>query len=265
LALLELIVKKRPKIDRILAAVGLGVSLGLAALFRQSILPWLIPLYSWFVWRGSKAKVLKSTVWNLLGVSAVIFGLIVPVTIRNYKAYNGFLLLNSNAGYAMYSAQHPLHGTSFQEYTAAPLPNDIVPIPENEAEWDRVLMRKGLEFILREPGRYILLSLSRTADFFNFWPREESSLLFNLGRLMSLALFLPFMLVGLWRSYQEKERYSLLYLFIVIYSLMHLLTWAITRYRLPVDAVLLLFAAIGISEIYHRISSRFNPVPGIEA
>jgi hypothetical protein len=33
-----------------------------------------------------------------------------------------------------------------------------------------------------------------------------------------------------------------------VYTLIHLLTWALIRYRLPVDSVLVLFAAIALEE-----------------
>ncbi len=42
---------------------------------------------------------------------------IIPLTIRNYNVYNSSLPLNSNAGYAFYSANHPEHGTNFMVYS----------------------------------------------------------------------------------------------------------------------------------------------------
>ena len=92
----------------------------------------------------------------------VLIACILPFTVRNYRVYGDFLLLNSNAGYAMYSAQHPLHGTDFQAYAAAPLPDDLTPTPQNEAQWDRALMARGIQFVLAEPGRYLLLSLNHS-------------------------------------------------------------------------------------------------------
>ena len=252
--------------------LGLGVSLGLASLFRQSILPWVVVLFLWLLWRALQAAraavpgsgfpaflrfpPFPSAFLRLFLAGLVMLAFIVPFTLRNFNVYGDFLLLNSNAGYAMYSAQHPLHGTSFQEYAAAPLPTDLNPVPQNEAQWDQALMARGLRFIADEPGRYLLLSLSRVADYFEFWPTRDSGLVFNLGRLLSFTLFLPFMGYGLWLSRGDWRRYSLLYLFIGFYSLLHIMTWAMTRYRLPVDAVLLLFAALGIAELASRLAAR---------
>ena len=253
--------------------LGLGVSLGLASLFRQSILPWVVVLFLWLLWRALQAArataaesgfpaflrfpPFPSGFVRLFLAGLIMLAFIAPFTLRNYRVYDGdFLLLNSNAGYAMYSAQHPLHGTSFQEYAAAPLPTDLNPVPQNEAQWDQALMARGMQFIRDEPGRYLLLSLSRVADYFEFWPTSDSGLVFNLGRLLSFTLLLPFMLYGLWVSRVDWRRYSLLYLFIGFYSLLHIMTWAMTRYRLPVDAVLLLFAALGMAELATKLAAR---------
>ena len=181
------------------------------------------------------------------------FLLVLPFTARNYQAYGEFLLLNSNAGYAMYSAQHPFHGTSFQAFTAAPLPADLLKENYNEAQWDRLLMARGIRFVLEEPGRYLQLSLSRAADFFMFWPSPETTFINNIGRVVSFGLFLPIMIYGLWLSRVRWRELQLLYGFMIFYTIMHLMTWSMIRYRLPVDAVLLIFAALALAKLTARL------------
>jgi hypothetical protein len=247
LALMELLHEDR--LDRrraLLTAVGLGISLGVAALFRQAILPWIALSFALLLWFGWKEGHLRETFVTLLLAGLVLIAFILPFTIRNYIVYGDFMLLNSNAGYAMYAAQHPMHGTSFQAFTAAPLPEDLNPPPENEAQWDRALLRKGFQYIVEDPGRYALLSISRIADYFMFWPAAQTSMINNIGRMLSFALFLPVMIYGLWISSHQWRRYWFLYAFMLFYTVMHLLTWSMIRYRLPVDALLLLFAALGL-------------------
>ena len=93
-------------------------------------------------------------------------------------------------------------------------------------------------------------------------PTSDSTLLYNVGRMVSFSLFLPFMLWGLvlalrragpLRSRADWARFSttptaLILLFVAFYSLLHILTWAMTRYRLPIDAVALVFAALAVDE-----------------
>ena len=102
--------------------------------------------------------------------------------------------------------------------------------------------------MIDDPARYVQLSLSRIRDYFQFWPTAESSPISNLARVLSFGISLPLMLYGLrlvaarYRPRGHSGRHSkvvLLYLFVVVYSLVHLLSWALIRYRLPVDAVLI--------------------------
>ena len=78
---------------------------------------------------------------------------------------------------------------------------------------------------------------------------------------------LPFMLWGLILSAKEvvsrKGKWflnlifsseGLLMLFAVIYSAIHLLTWALIRYRLPVDAVLIPFAGLAVANLIQRMA-----------
>lgn len=254
------------------AAMTLGVSVAVATLLRQSILPWVVVMLIWLLMGDvvTQGRVRWRTLGALAAVVAILLAAILPFTLRNYRVYGDFLLLNSNTGYAMYSAQHPLHGVSFDAYAAAPLPTDLTPTPANEAQWDRALMARGVQFVLDDPGRYLLLSTSRAVDYFEFWPKASSSLIFNVGRMASFTLLLPFMLYGVWLVMQGERRGvrsegrvasfrsppAFLLLFAIVYSLLHILTWAMPRYRLPVDAVLLIFAAAGLSDLLSRVSWR---------
>jgi hypothetical protein len=257
------------------AALGLGVSLGLTALFRQAVLPWVPVLFLWLLWRAWRANArnfIRLHLPALVLAGLVLLAFILPWTYRNYRVYGDFLLLNSNTGYAMYSAQHPMHGTNFQAFEAAPLPDELRGRVSTEAEWDRELMRRGIAFVLEDPGRYLRLSLSRVADYFEFWP-TDTSLLNNAGRLLSFTLYLPFMLYGFYLGGRVQytpalagpERpTTLLYLFMVFYSLLHIFTWAMPRYRLPVDAVAMPFVALALESIFLSVRGRVcrsHPAP----
>jgi hypothetical protein len=269
---------RKPVRSLVGSAAALGLGLGIATLLRQSILPWAAVLFAWLLWTGIRAP-RRSNCGMLasLGVAGfVVLACILPFTIRNYSVYGRFLLLNSNAGYAMYSAQHPMHGTSFREFDAAPPPQDLQ--GDNEAEWDRDLMRRGVGFVIAEPGRYLLLSLSRVRDYFEFWPTRDTTLLHNIGRVGSFGLFLPFMLYGIWLAVRKARAgpppqawadlaaspLGLALLFLAFYSLLHIFTWAMPRYRLPVDAVALPFAALGLVDLVGRVAARRRSTPARE-
>jgi hypothetical protein len=143
------------------------------------------------------------------------------------------------------------------------IPPDLLYL--NEAALDTALLKLALENILEDPARYFLLSLSRIPPYFLFWPLSESSAISNVSRMASFGLFFPAMLYGLFRSYRNEfvslrgglnSPVFLLYLFIVVYTGIHVLTWTLVRYRLPVDAALLIFAGLAVVDLMARIESR---------
>jgi 4-amino-4-deoxy-L-arabinose transferase-like glycosyltransferase len=232
----------------------LGLALGLAILLRQIVLVFLPLLLLWLLWAGRGKIRLRD-----LGLPVLVVTLLIlPWTVRNYIVYHDFLLLNSNAGWVFFMGNHPQHGTNGLSLYVPPLPEDLRGL--NEAQLDRALMRRGLQFVLDDPGRYLLLSLSRVQGYFWFWPSPSSSLLSNVARVGSFGLALPFMLYGLIlsarriRTYHSRRAVILLYLYISSYTLVHLLTWIGPKYRLPVDAVLILFAGLGLVDIGCRLS-----------
>lgn len=234
--------------------LGLGLVLGLATLMRQSILPWLPFFFLWLLWQSRASGQIKPTLRGLILAGLMVLALVLPWTVRNYAAYGRFLLLNSNTGYAMYSAQHPMHGTNFSEFAAAPLPEGFT--WGNEAAMDRELLQLGIRYVLAEPGRYLLLCLSRVRAFVEFWPSAETSTLHNLGRVVSFGLALPFMIYGLILGRKRRILHStacLVVFFVLVYSVMHIMTWAMVRYRLPVDATLLPLAALGAEDVCARV------------
>ena len=183
--------------------IGLGFSLGLAALLRQSFLIFVPFLLLWLFIALRSRKVRP---WHFALPVVIIVLLIAPWTIRNYTVYRAFLVLNSNAGYALYASNNPNLGTDWR--------NDlvVVPVPEElagrlEAELDRALTRKALEIIRADPARYLLLNLDKMLEYFRFWPSADSSRISNVNRVLSFGLYLPFMVFGIgltvsrWRNF----------------------------------------------------------------
>jgi hypothetical protein len=264
--LLTMRLAERPTLRR---GLWLGLSLGLTTLLRQSVLPWIAVAVLWLLLVAFRAKTMRHMAGALLATGIVMAVMIAPFTIRNYSVYGQFLLLNSNAGYAMYSAQHPMQGTNFQEFTGAPMPVDIHGL--NEAQMDRELMQRGIGFVTADPGRYVLLSLSRIPDYFEFWPTADTSFINNFGRMGSFGLLLPFIIYGLvlalrwagpaaqrgWGAFLTSPL-ALLVLFMLCYSTLHILTWAMPRYRLPVDAVALPLGALALTHLVKFIGVKWK-------
>jgi hypothetical protein len=78
--------------------------------------------------------------WYFTVPIVVIILFISHLTLRNYRVYHQFLLLNSNAGYALFASNNPDLGTDWRnEAVVVPVPEELV--GQNEAQLDRALTR----------------------------------------------------------------------------------------------------------------------------
>jgi 4-amino-4-deoxy-L-arabinose transferase-like glycosyltransferase len=242
----------------------LGLVLGAAVLLRQLIMVMIPFVFLWILYALRKNN-LRLVILNLLVSAGVILAMILPFSIYNTIRFKHFVLLNTNSGYAFFWSNHPIYGTTFVPLLTEARYQDLVPTELrslDEAALDQALMQRGFQIVLSDPGRYLLLSLSRIPVFFMFWPSSGSGLVSNLSRVGSFGILWPFMLYGLIRAVYLRRKVSflnflatpeaLLILFGVIYTGMHLLSWAMVRYRLPVDAVTLTFAALAIVDLAQR-------------
>jgi len=259
----------------------LGVALSAAILLRQAFLVCLPAILLWVCWRRAGAahdtSVSRFHVASLargLGLTLLTIALaIVPWTLRNYRAFDRFVLLNTNAGFAFFWGNHPIHGRSFIPILPGDgsrygelLPDDVRDL--DEAAADRALLRKGLEFVAADPVRYAWLSVSRVREFVKFWPTPDSSRLSNAARVLSFGVCAPFMLTGLVLLVFDRSipfaraDHWLIVGVALVYSLTHVLTWTLVRYRLPVDALFLPLAAWSLLRLFDRLAGRVRPVGG---
>lgn len=253
----------------------LGMAVGFTVLLRQLFLLFLPFLFFWIWWNIPEKQAgasiekprWKTTIhWSatkgLALVVLILAMMIVPWTIRNYRAFGTFVFLNTNAGFAFYWGNHPIHGTKFVPLLESY--RELIPpglLPLNEGKLDQALLREGIKIVVNDPVRYVLLSFSRIEEYIRFWPSRDSGLLSNISRVGSFGIFLPFILGGIWISlsffrhpvFREQRAYLLiLYLFILVYTTIHLLTWTLIRYRIPVDAILIIFSALCFDYLVKR-------------
>jgi len=248
--------------------IALGISIAIALLLRQVYLLFLPFLFLWiFVVRFTKSRNLPILSTALAVALIVLF--ILPVTIYNFSRFGRFVLLNTNSGYAFFWGNHPIYGTTFIPILPTETYQDLIPEELrhlSEADLDRELLSRGIQFVVNDPKRYMLLSLSRIPPYFTFWYSPTSSTLSNISRIASFGIMLPFMIVGLVlgikKNVLENRNHflsllnspqALLMIFVLAYSGVHILTWTLIRYRLPVDAVLIPFAGLALVEITQRI------------
>lgn len=232
----------------------LGIVLGTGVVLRQSLLLFIPLLFGWIWWKADRTVQASNNSRTLLGlalVGAVIALFVLPWTIRNYLVYNDFLLLNSNGGYWFFSANHPDQGINFDPTFKAAIPESLLTL--SEPAIDRALFRAGLGFIIADPVRFLLLTLNRLNDYFWLLPSDDSSTFSNLSRLFSFGLYLPFMIYGIYLSRSEWRRCLPLYMYVAYDAFFCLVSWSAPRYRLPSDAILMVFAGFAAITLAARL------------
>lgn len=249
--------------------IALGLAIAITVLLRQLFLLFIPFLLGWIWFARFRRGLCMPLVSTIIALS-LVFLCILPFSLYNQARFGRFVLLNTNSGFAFYWGNHPIYGTHFLPLLPPEMGTyqDLVPGEIrhlDEAALDQELLRRGIQFIVADPERYMLLSLSRISVYFMFWPSSSSGLVSNISRVFSFGLTLPFMLYGLFMSIVRKRTDNgnrfldllgspegLLIIFALIYTFIHLLSWTLIRYRLPVDAVLIPFAAFAIQDLYRR-------------
>jgi hypothetical protein len=246
----------------LLFSLALGIFLSVTILLRQLFVLFIPVLFFW-IWMSNGWRLSRQLFFSIIFSSSLVILSVLPFTIYNYQRFQRLVLLNTNAGFAFFWANHPIYGTRFIPILPSEMAGygDLIPVELrklDEAALDQALLKEGVQFVIQDPGRYALLSLSRVPAFFMFWPSSDSNLISNVARVGGFGLLLPFILYGLVRSFIPKppiQRFSLrltsnlLMLFILFYTGIHLLSWALVRYRLPVDAVFMIYAGLAFADL----------------
>jgi 4-amino-4-deoxy-L-arabinose transferase-like glycosyltransferase len=235
-----------------------GLAMGLAILLRQVFMPIAALLLLYILWKARR----ELRFAHLAAAIGVIAAMILPWTVRNHAVFHRFVLLNTEAGQVFWNANHPDLGTDWQPDAMFPIPADLK--GANEAVLDDELMRRGIQEILADPGRFVGLSLSRLGTWVTFWPMASSPPLSNVARTLSFGICVPFMLAGLALSFRQASRWLLLYGFILAYTFIHVISWVQIRYRMPVDLLLVPFAALAAVRLAEAVRRR-QPLPQAEA
>lgn len=252
-------------------ALALGVTLSVTVLLRQLFLLFVPVMFLW-IWMANRWRISRRLLVSALTSGAVLILFILPFTIYNYQRFQRFVLLNTNAGFAFFWANHPIYGSRFIPILPPEMGSygDLIPQELrklDEAALDQALLREALGFIGQDPARYVRLSISRIPAFFMFWPSADSDLISNVARAGGFGLLLPFIVYGLGRAFVPKppvQRFSLglpsnlLLLFVLFYTLIHLLSWALVRYRLPVDAVFMIYAGLAFTDLSERLGLKLD-------
>jgi 4-amino-4-deoxy-L-arabinose transferase-like glycosyltransferase len=219
--------------------VVLGTVLSIAVLFRMSVIFFVPILLAWVVLRQSGRRAMA-----LIPVALVVLA-VLPFTIRNYHLWGRFLLLESQFGHVFWNGNHPGHLGDFHPSKVFPIPPDVL-TSRNDAEITGRLLQMGIQNVLKDPLSFLSLTVTRLREFFKFWPTAESTTLANLMRVASFGVVLPFAMAGIVLNINRWRELLPVFLFLVVHTSVYAISWTMIRYRVPLDPILIVFAAAAI-------------------
>ena len=145
-------------------------------LFRQVFLLFIPFLFLW-IWIARFKRTRSLPIVSTFFSFALIVLLILPVTLYNYSRFDRFILLNTNSGYAFFWGNNPIYGTKFVPILPTETYQELIPEEVrhlDEAALDQELLKRGIQFVMDDPMRYVQLSLSRIPPYFMFWYSSDS-------------------------------------------------------------------------------------------
>lgn len=231
--LLALRFESAPSIGR---AGALGAGLGLAVLCKPVVLPWAaLLLLGW--WRRCGLSRGRRAVRAVVVVGAI--GLVVaPWTVRNAAVSGYFVPISSNLGMNLMIGSEPgATGVYRDGVDYLEMFDRLTGPAEAPVARDRLAARRALGWIFASPVRFVGLGVEK---FLRLWSPlvPDESALRNLIALLSSGSVLVLGMWGVWRLRRRPEGWAVAALLLSL-SLVHVLFFAHTRFRLPADAVLM--------------------------
>ena len=261
-----------------------GLLLGLAATGRSNnliFLPFLIAAV-WWSWRPR--PVLRGL--RLRAAAALILGLlavIVPASLHNALSGRDLVPITSNLGMNFYIGNHARATGYYVKPKGLDLADDIYGIkianiyagrPLKPSEVSRFWLRRGIEFVRSHPGTTTRLMVRKILFFFNAYEIPQVEDINFLGRfvpllrwpLLGFSVLGPLGLLGLFLSLGRWRHFLPLLGFVAAYLAGTVPFFIISRLRLQICPVLMIFAAIALVWLGDRIRNRrVRPLVGAVA
>jgi 4-amino-4-deoxy-L-arabinose transferase-like glycosyltransferase len=225
------------------AAAGAGCAL--ATLVNPALLPTLLVMFAWSAWR------VRVVPWLGVLMFVVVFS---PWPIRNYVRMHSFIPFRTNAGYELWSGNHPgSDGNS--ALNSSPLTNEHehqLFAAEGEVSYMREKAVVARAWIAAHPAEFARLTAIR---FVRFWSGSSKS---------PAALTIPLVVAGiagivlLWRS---KDLFTLFAIPLLIFPLPYYISHADVRFQFVIDPLLAILAGYACECFFAFIERRPLPVP----
>jgi 4-amino-4-deoxy-L-arabinose transferase-like glycosyltransferase len=243
--------------QRVRWALVLGAVIGLAALTRSEALLLLPLLVLPVALRGGQGWLKRSVAAGLAA-----FVVVLPWTIRNYSAFDRPVAISTQEGALIGGANchRTYHGVDTGGWRAECLPPRT---KKNEAEQSDVWRKQGIEYAAHHVGRLPAVIGVRVLKMLDFYsPRRQ--LMFAEGRSRTVEaigigvyyLFLPLAAFGVILLRRRGDTLVVLAGPVAMAFVTSVLFYGVTRLRHAAEIVIVVLAAVAISELAGRALER---------
>ena len=242
-----------------------GINLAAAGLTRS---PWLllIPIaFIWSLWvaRNGTARRYLLPVLILLGAAITL----APWIYFNQQTHGAWLLGSTNGGMNFWIGNNPQATGEFIFPTQIDRPLVMQTVDWSELERDQFFYQQGFDYLREHPIESANLAIRKLTYFIFFRPSIGSSyqateIQVGLASKLFIAAWLailPFGIFGILKTWTQDRGHFLLLSAFVSQGVVAMLFFAGTRFRTPLDPLVILWAALGLPSILHNIHVRLFP------
>ncbi len=229
-----------------------GILMGLATLCKGTT-----QFFPLFLFAGLMLFREFRRLWKRLFLFVFVFVLtLVPWTVRNYRTFHIFLPIATGAGESLWTGNYfPFDGEFRYRETqkkASEITQGLTWI-----ERDQKLGEDARKMIRANPGAFLKLSLKKV---YRFWIRvyetiptgsqRSTNAVIKISLSIIQIILLMLSVVGMIRFPVKEAGYWILLMLLFYYTLVHAVTFAVPRYRIPVIPLLFPFAAFTVQQIF---------------
>jgi hypothetical protein len=252
----------------ILPWAGYGALWALGVLINPSIFSLFPFLAGWAIWQSRRA----SSDWVKFSAATVlIFAIcLVPWTVRNYRVFGKFIVLRSNFGLELWLGNNPDVSDTWTPWRH---PNDDPEEAEKFKQMGEIAFmaekqREASTFMRTHPAETLHFMFRRFVD--NWLAITGSPVEGWSGALLYLKAFFVmnsllslFALLGALFAYRSNPVEAFPYaMVLLVFPLIFYLTHSSPRYRFPMDPIMMILAAYGVSHPISRWLERATPQSG---
>ncbi len=238
---------------------GYGLLWGLAALVNPALCGLLPFLLGWLIFQRWQSGLISTALYARVALMFVLA--VLPWSIRNYYAVDGWVFVKSNFGLELWIGNHPDSYTK-ELHPMFSFPERYRLIMEGEADYNRGKQRMAVAYIKAHPREFAKKLWGRVLDT---WSARQDSwadgwiAALHLSRedVWLCSAFSVISFAGLFLAFRACGMESLpLAICLIVFPIPYYITHTALRYRHPIDPLMTILAVYAGSRLWAALSPR---------